>query len=63
MLLENDSVFAKLHADLHMGLLLKLMTFNWAHQAEHAILEALAIAEGATMTHAHRLFIHGDSVY
>jgi len=63
MSLENDSVFAKLHADLHMGLLPRLMTFNWAHQAEHAILEALAIAEGATTTHARRLFVHGDSVY
>ncbi len=63
MSLGNDSVFAKLHADLHMGLLLRLMTFNWAHQAEHAILEALAIAKGATTTHACRLFVHGDLVY
>src|SRR6267154_3500090 len=63
MLLENDSVFAKLQVDLHSGLLSRLVTFNWARQPEHAILEALATAEDATMTHAHHLVTHGESVY
>src|SRR6266853_2443444 len=63
MLLENDSVFAKLQVDLHSGLLSRLVTFNWACQPEHAILEALATAEDATTTHAHHLVAHGESVY
>lgn len=63
MLLENDSVFAKLQADLHPGLLLRLVSFNWARQAEHAILEALTTAGDATTTHARRLVAHGESVY
>lgn len=63
MSLENYFVFDKLQADLHTGLLSRLMTFIWARQAEHAILKALATAEDATTTHARRLFAHGDSVY
>ncbi len=63
MLLENDSVFAKLQVNLHSGLLLRLLTINWASQAEHAILEALVTAEEAMMTHAHHLVTHGESVY
>jgi hypothetical protein len=63
MLLENDSVFAKLQVDQHPGLLLKFVTFDWARQAEHAILEALTTAGDATTTHARRLVAHGESVY
>lgn len=63
MLLENDSVFAKLQVNLRPGLLSRLVTLNWAHQAEHATLEALATAEDATTTHARRLVAHGESVY
>ena len=63
MLLENDSVFAKLQVNLRPGLLSRLVTFNWAHQAEHATLEALATAEDATTTHARRLVARGESVY
>ncbi len=63
MLLENDSVFAKLQVNLRPGLLLRLLMINWASQAEHVILEALATAEEATMTHAHCLVTHGESVY
>jgi len=63
MLLENDSVFAKLQVNLRPGLWSRLVTFNWAHQAEHATLEALATAEDATTTHARRLVAHGESVY
>jgi hypothetical protein len=63
MLLENDFVFAKLQVDLRPGLLSRLVTFNWARQPEHAILEALATAEDATTTHARRLVAHGESVY
>ena len=63
MLLENDSVFAKLQVNLRPGLLSRLVTLDWAHQAEHATLEALATAEDATTTHARRLVAHGESVY
>jgi hypothetical protein len=63
MLLENDSIFAKLQADLHPSFLSRLVTINWARQAEHAILEALATIGDATMTHAHRLVTHGEPVY
>ena len=63
MLLENDSVFTKLQVNLHPGLLSRLLMINWASQAKHAILEALATAKEATMTHAHRLVTHGKSVY
>ena len=63
MLLENDSVFAKLQVNLCPGLLSRLVTINWASQAEHVILEALATAEEATTTHARRLVAHGESVY
>ena len=63
MLLENDFVFTKLQVDLCLGLLSRLVMFNWACQPEHAILEALATAEDATMTHARRLVAHGEAVY
>jgi predicted component of type VI protein secretion system len=63
MLLENYSVFAKLQADLHTGLLSRLVKLIWVRQAELAILKALATAEDAATTHARRLFAHGDSVY
>lgn len=63
MLLENDSIFAKLQADLHPGLWWRLVTLNWARQVEHAILEALATAGDATTTHARRLIAHGESVH
>ena len=63
MLLENDSVFTKLQVDLCPGLLSRLVTFNWACQSKHAILEALATAEDATTTHARHLVVHGESVY
>ena len=63
MLLENDSVFAKLQVNLCPGLLSRLVTINWASQAEHVILEALATAEEATTTHARCLVAHGESVY
>ena len=62
MLLENDSVFTKLQADLNPGLL-RLMTFTWACQAEHAILEALATADEAITTRACCLVTHGKLVY
>lgn len=63
MLLEHGSIFAKLQADLHPGFLSKLMTFNWARQAEQAILGALAISGDTTTAHARRLVEHGESVY
>jgi hypothetical protein len=63
MSLENDSIFAKLQADLHPGLLWRLVTLDWARQVEHAILEALATAGDATTTHARRLIAHGESVH
>ena len=63
MSLENDSVFAKLQADLHIGLLPRVVTFKWARRTEHTILEALMIVEDAATTHARHLFTHGDSVY
>ena len=63
MLLENHSVFAKLQADLYTGLLSRLVKLIWIRQAEHVILKALATAEDAATTYAHRLFAHGDSVY
>lgn len=62
-MLENNYIFAKLQADLHPGFLSRLMTFNWAHQAEQAILGALAISGDATTAHARRLVAHGESVY
>src|SRR5882672_273537 len=63
MLLENDSVFAKLQVDLHPGLLLRLVLFNWARQAEHVILEVLMTTGDATTMHTHHLVVHGESVY
>jgi len=61
-LLESDSVFTKLQADLYSGLL-RFVTFAWSRSAEHAILEALTTAEEAATTHACRLVAHGESVY
>ncbi len=63
MLLEHDVIFAKLRADLHPGLLSRLVAFNWAHRSKSAILEALALVRDATTTHARRLVMHGESVY
>ena len=63
MLLENDSIFARLQADLQPSLFSRLMVINWAHQAEQAVTEALAVARHATTTHARRLVAHGESVY
>jgi len=63
MLLEHDAIFAKLQADLHPGLLSRLVAFNWAHHSKQAILEALALVGDATTTHARRLVMHGESVY
>ncbi|KAH9033064.1 hypothetical protein EDB85DRAFT_1890351 [Lactarius pseudohatsudake] len=36
MLLEHDAIFAKLQADLHPGLLSRLVAFNWAHRSKQA---------------------------
>ncbi|KAH9013676.1 hypothetical protein EDB85DRAFT_2158024 [Lactarius pseudohatsudake] len=63
MLLEHDAMFAKLRADLHPGLLSRLIAFNWAHRSKQAILEALAVVGDATTAHARRLVMHGESVY
>ncbi len=63
MLLEHDAIFTKLRADLHPGLLSRLVAFNWAHHSKSAILEALALVRDATTTHARRLVMHGESVY
>ena len=63
MTLQNDFIFAKLQDDLHPSFLSRLMTFNWVHQAEQAILGALTISRDATMAHACHLVVHGESVY
>ena len=63
MMLENRFIFAKLQADLHPGFLSKFMEFNWARQAEQAVLGALAVSGDATTAHARRLVEHGESVY
>ncbi|KAH9013458.1 hypothetical protein EDB85DRAFT_2158192 [Lactarius pseudohatsudake] len=63
MLLEHNAIFAKLQADLHPGLLSRLVAFNWAHRSKQATLEALALVEDTTTAHARRLVMHGDSVY
>ena len=63
MMLETDAIFANLRANLHPGFLSRLMTFNWARQAEQATLEALAISADATTAHARLLVAHGESVY
>ncbi|KAH9013095.1 hypothetical protein EDB85DRAFT_2158463 [Lactarius pseudohatsudake] len=52
MLLEHDAIFAKLQADLHPGLLSRLVAFNWAHRSKQATLEALALVEDTTTAHA-----------
>ena len=61
-MLENDSVFSKLKADLRPGML-RFVTFTRARSAEHASLDALANVEEAATTHARRLVAHGESVY
>jgi hypothetical protein len=63
MLLEHGSIFAKLQADLHPGLLSRLMALNWAHRSKLAILEALALVGDATTAHARRLVTHGEPVH
>lgn len=63
MMLEIDANFAKLRADLHPGFWSRLMTFNWARQAEQAALEALVVSADATTTHARLLVARGESVY
>src|SRR5712692_2326236 len=63
MMLEIDTIFAKLRADLHPGFLSRLMTFNRAHQAEQAVSEALAISTDVTTAHTCCLVAHGESVY
>jgi hypothetical protein len=63
MLLEHDSIFAKLQADLHPGLLSRLMAFNWARRSKQTILEVLALVGDATTAHARRLVMHGEPVY
>ena len=62
-MLETDAFFVKLHADLHPSILSRLVTFNWARQAEQTILEALAISADATTAHARLLVAHGEPVY
>jgi len=62
ILLENDSVFAKLQASLYSGLL-GFVAFPWTRSAEGVILEALETAEEAATTHVRRLVTHGESVY
>jgi len=63
MLLENHSIFAKLQAELHPGLLSRLVTTNWARQTEQAILEAIATASESTTNHLRRLVAHGEPVH
>lgn len=63
MMLEVDGIFAKLRADLHPGFLSRLMTFNWARQAEQAALEALVISADATTAQARFLVARGELVY
>ena len=61
MLLERNSIFARLQADLHPHLLSRLIAFNWARYSQQVILEALALVGDATTTHARRLVMHGES--
>ncbi|KAI9429353.1 hypothetical protein H4582DRAFT_2065371 [Lactarius indigo] len=64
MLLEHNAIFTKLQADLHPGLLSRLVAFNWVHRSKQAIFsETLALIEDTTTAHARRLVMHGDSVY
>ena len=63
MYLENNSIYTKLQVNLKPGLFSRLLTFNWARQTEHMILEALATAEDSTTAHARRLVAHGESLY
>ena len=63
MLLEHDSIFAKLQADLHPGWLSRLIVFNWARYSKQAILEALALVGNAITAHTRRLVMHGESVH
>lgn len=63
MMLETDASFAKLRADLDPGFLSRLLTLNWARQAEQAVLDALGISADATTAHSRRLVAHGEPVY
>ena len=63
MLLEHDSIFAKLQADLHPGLLSRLIVLNWSRYSKQAILEALTLIGDAVTAHTHRLVKHGESVH
>lgn len=63
MLLEHDSIFAKLQADLHPGWLSRLIVFNWARYSKQAILEALALVGNAMTAHTRRLVMLGESVH
>ena len=63
MLLDHDYIFASLQADLHPGLLTKLMVFNWSRYSQQAISEAHSLVGDATTAHARRLVMHGESVH
>ncbi|KAF8257514.1 hypothetical protein EI94DRAFT_1817602 [Lactarius quietus] len=63
MLLEHDSIFAKLQADLHQVLLSRLIVFNWSHYSKQAILEALTLIGDAITAHSHCLVMHGESIH
>jgi hypothetical protein len=63
MLLEHNSIFARLQADLHPRLLSRLVAFNWARYSQQVVLEALALVRDATTTHARRLVMHGESAH
>jgi hypothetical protein len=63
MLLEHDSIFTKLQADLHPSWFSRLFVFNWACYSKQAILEALALVGNAITAHTRRLVMHGESVH
>jgi hypothetical protein len=63
MLLEHDSIFTKLRADLHPGWLSRLVVFNWARYSKQAILEALTLVGSAITARTRRLVMHGESVH
>jgi hypothetical protein len=63
MLLEHDSIFTKLQADLHPSWFPRLFVFNWACYSKQAILEALALVGNAITAHTRCLVMHGESVH
>jgi hypothetical protein len=63
MLLEHDSILARLQADLHPRLFSRLIAFNWARYSQQVILEALVLIGDTTTTHARRLVVHGESAH